>query len=247
MLRERKANPPRLTYRRLRNLIAGLIEEGKGITGPRNRSKRRTVEEWLSRALRALTLLEVEMPSVLVRFKKLKFRQLVPEDQFDETSHSAYRDEADRLIDFDFSALKQAVRALELARQAVELRLSSGRKQTRNQTRKKTSPPPATDKVIETSHHDKTTPNKGDKGRSFNARRLRAARDAHHLNVERTAAWFGVSKRHYVRWEQGHTVKMHQDNHGCYERFIKCAENGIPLPDRCDTKMSPSLVTNKTP
>lgn len=214
------------------------------------------MNEWLRGALGAISLLEADIPSVLMRFRKLKFRRHVPEQELDETSNSAYRDEVDRLIDFDFDALHQAVKALELARQAVELKLSTARKPKRQRERPVPRRPPIgagppepqrrrAPSLMEADAEIGGTDERTRKGRAFDRERLKRARYALHLTQEQAAAWFQVTKRNYQRWEKGES-RMHQDNHGCYVQFIKCAERELTVPPQCDAKKSPS-VAKKAP
>lgn len=243
------------------------MKEGRRIVAPKTRVGGSVIEGWLSRVQAVLLILERDAPSVLGKFRRLKFRRRVPEYRTDDASNSAYRDEADNLIDFDFDAIDQAVRALDVARQVVDLKLSSG---TRPRRTKKTQSkrgqnttqaveqrpnleiasvePPVLAMSSPTARSDKDAATGKDKGLPFDKERLRKARNLHHMQQRVAADWFGISPRHYVRWENPRqTATMHHDHHDCYEQFVTSAETGVQLPQRCVSKMSLAEVSNKAP
>jgi DNA-binding transcriptional regulator YiaG len=164
----------------------------------------------------------------------------------EESSNCAYRDEADRLIDFNFDALREVVRILSLARKSVDLILSEK--------------PPSIDRKVRTKnemHLERATPPVVARGNerllsgsiaagksvAFDSAHLRSSREKLCMTQEQAAVWFKVTLRQYKRWEGGQS-KMHRPNHRNFLNFVKSAELGLPL--NRDTQMSPPPVTEKS-
>jgi ElaB/YqjD/DUF883 family membrane-anchored ribosome-binding protein len=188
----RKARRSRLTYAKLLNRVIGLAKEGERIVSPGTSIRGSTVNEWLRRVLEALSLLESDIPSALERFRKLKFHRPVHEEDEEETSDSAYRNDADHLIDFDFDNLRQAVRALELARQAIELKLAHSRKQRTQRAkaipRKAHQAVKTTDRLIVDAEWEKLLPS------------LAGAILRRHLSQEEAAERIGTHRTDLNKW-----------------------------------------------
>jgi hypothetical protein len=130
----------RFTYRHLKKEIAALVLVSKRIANPENAVRHDEIEVSLRGILHVLTLLENEVPSLLARFRTLKFRRHIPDELADETSESAYRDEdSDQLIDYDFRALGELPGILSNGLKTVDLILDL-RAQSAENSKKVTDP-----------------------------------------------------------------------------------------------------------
>jgi hypothetical protein len=175
----------------------------------------------------------------MARFKGLKFRKSVPDELIEDTSSSAYRNESDILIDFNFDALREVVGMLRVAKRAIEL-WPAGR-----QPRCVNAQVNAPKKVSPDRRPVRSMPSevrKGVKSVAFESGRLRPAREYHQLTQSEAAKWFVVDERTYKRWEGGKQKGMHRGHHRCFEIFVDRAEHHQSLPPQCATQMSPSTA-----
>jgi len=118
------------SYEDLRASIHKQICEGRLISDRKRATPGDKINEWLNVSRDCLTLMEDRARSLLRDFNGLKFRFSIREEDIlsdvleegeDGCSQSWYRDGGDHPIDFDFSALQQAVKLLVLADQKLQL------------------------------------------------------------------------------------------------------------------------------
>lgn len=237
---------PGKSYSRLYIKLQEVITRGASVADRTAGMRWIEIHDWLNQGRYCLAFVEDRIPTAVSDFDHIRRNVEYKFDgnREDDSSDSAHRIEGtDILLDFNFELLQKALDILRFASTKLEMEgCSVSEVALPPHAVTLSGNPPPNEKppspVISGQPASK-------KSYAYDPKLLRQARIALKLKEEIVALeWFKVSRRQYIRWEQGKQKGMHWDNYKRYETFVKWAQEkntGLP-PHFTPTDDTPNVT-----